>query len=83
MQGWIPTPVVNFALEAIPLNIARVRTALSHTPPATLERSAQQRLCAHRGWGGAAADVGLGQEVAKDTAVARISHQSVVLAMRA
>lgn len=38
IQGWIPTSVVNFSLEAIPLNIQRIRSALQRLPRPVLER---------------------------------------------
>jgi hypothetical protein len=33
MQGWIPTAVVNLSLEAMPLNISRIRAVLAHMTP--------------------------------------------------
>lgn len=36
LQGWIPTSVINWSLEAIPLNIQRVRAAVERLGPAML-----------------------------------------------
>lgn len=33
LQGWIPTSVINWSLEAIPLNITRVRAAMERLEP--------------------------------------------------
>lgn len=33
VQGWIPTSVINWSLEAIPLNITRVRAAMERLDP--------------------------------------------------
>lgn len=35
-QGWIPSSVVNLSLEAIPLNIQRIRNTLQQLPPPLL-----------------------------------------------
>ncbi|GBF89469.1 hypothetical protein Rsub_02041 [Raphidocelis subcapitata] len=32
-RGWIPSPIVNLSLEAIPLNLARLRGVLARLPP--------------------------------------------------
>lgn len=37
-KGWIPSAIVNMSLEAIPLNIARLRGALARLPPELAER---------------------------------------------
>lgn len=42
LQGWIPTSVVNFSLEAIPLNIQRIRAALDRMPPALLQQLSER-----------------------------------------
>lgn len=41
-KGWIPTSVVNFSLEAIPLNIHRIGAALQRLPHTVLANLAQR-----------------------------------------
>jgi hypothetical protein len=38
MQGWVPCWAVNFAMEAVPLNIARIRKLLGAMPEAMRQR---------------------------------------------